>query len=89
MSLDIVSAAGLPAREVTFAPIQTSRGCQDKCTFCHISLEKQQTDIVGKIGFLRAFSKERVGQEVQRAVDLGINRLYFEDDNLFLQTSPD
>ena len=69
--------------DVTFAALQTSRGCQDKCTFCHISLEKLQSDVLGDIGFLRGFSAERVGQDVQRAVDLGVSRLYFEDDNLF------
>ena len=66
-----------------FAPMQTSRGCQDKCTFCHISVEKLNPGLLGKIGFLRQFSKERVGQDVERAVALGVRRLYFEDDNLF------
>ena len=75
--------AGAHARGVMFAPIQTSRGCQDKCTFCHISLEKLETNLVGRIGYLRGFSKERLGQDVQRAVDLGVTRLYVEDDNLF------
>ena len=88
MPLDIyrdlgVPHAGLPSKDIKFAPMQTSRGCQDKCTFCHISLEKQQTNLVGNIGFLRAFSNERIAEEVNRAVDLGIRRLYFEDDNLF------
>ena len=63
--------------------MQTSRGCQDQCTFCHISAEKLHPDLVGRIGFLRWFSKERIAQDVQRAVDLGVNHLYFEDDNLF------
>ena len=65
------------------AGIQTSRGCQDKCTFCHISLEKQETDLVGNMGFLRMFSKEKISEGVDNAVNLGIKRLYFEDDNLF------
>jgi len=68
---------------VTFASIQTSRGCQDKCTFCHISMEKLQTDLVGRLGFLRTFSKERVGKDVEQAVGLGVQKIYFEDDNLF------
>lgn len=75
--------AGVLPRGKTFAPIQTSRGCQDKCTFCHISVEKLTSDLVGRIGFLREFSKVRVGQDVDRAVALGVDRLYFEDDNLF------
>jgi radical SAM superfamily enzyme YgiQ (UPF0313 family) len=75
--------AGYPMPGTKFTAIQTSRGCQDKCTFCHISLEKIETDLVGRIGFLRMFSNERVGEDVQRAVDLGVKRLYFEDDNLF------
>lgn len=75
--------AGVLPPGTMFAAIQTSRGCQDKCTFCHISLEKIETDLVGGIGFLREFSKERVGGDVDRAFALGVRRLYFEDDNLF------
>ena len=66
-----------------YAAIQTSRGCQDKCTFCHISLEKQDENLVGNIARLRGFSKERVGKDVDNALQLGVTRLYFEDDNLF------
>jgi anaerobic magnesium-protoporphyrin IX monomethyl ester cyclase len=68
---------------IMFAGLQTSRGCQDKCTFCHISEEKLNTDLVGRIGFLRSFSPARIGEEVDRAYALGVRRLYFEDDNLF------
>jgi radical SAM superfamily enzyme YgiQ (UPF0313 family) len=75
--------AGVIERGVKFASLQTSRGCQDICSFCHISLEKRQTDLLGKIGFLRMFSKQRVAEDVDRAVMLGVKRLYFEDDNLF------
>ena len=38
---------------------------------------------MGDIGFLRMFSNERVSEDVSRAVNLGVKRLYFEDDNLF------
>ena len=73
-----------PHRQGTrFAGIQTSRGCQDKCTFCHISLEKDERDMLGNIGFLRMFSKERIAEDVSRAIRLGVTRFYFEDDNLF------
>ena len=75
--------AGVLPEGTMFAPMQTSRGCQDKCTFCHISLEKLETHLVGQIGYLRDSSAERVGQDVDRAVALGVRRLYFEDDNLF------
>ena len=75
--------SGDPIPGTKFSAIQTARGCQDKCTFCHISLEKEQRDLVGNIGFLRMFSNERVAADVNQAVDLGITRLYFEDDNLF------
>lgn len=66
-----------------FTQVQTSRGCQDKCTFCHISWEKANSPLVGKIGFLREFSKERLQQMVRRAVDLGCKRLYLVDENIF------
>ena len=61
-----------------FGAIQTSRGCQDRCSFCHISLEKEQG-----FGFLRTFSTEYIRKYVDYAQSLGITRLYFEDDNLF------
>lgn len=75
--------AGYPIPGTKFSAIQTSRGCQDKCTFCHISLEKVESELNGNIGFLRMFSNERVAEDVARAVKLGITRIYFEDDNLF------
>jgi radical SAM superfamily enzyme YgiQ (UPF0313 family) len=74
---------GLPVVGKKFSSLQTARGCQDKCTFCHISLEKKERDLVGDIGFLKLFSKERIGKEVDKLVSLGISRIYFEDDNLF------
>jgi anaerobic magnesium-protoporphyrin IX monomethyl ester cyclase len=75
--------AGLLPKGTMFTAIQTSRGCQDECTFCHISMEKLHPELVGKIGYLREFSKNRVAEDVDRAVALGVSRLYFEDDNLF------
>ena len=74
---------GLPVKNIKFSSIQTARGCQDACTFCHISLEKEERDLVCDIGFLKLFSKERIAQEVDHLVKLGISRIYFEDDNLF------
>ena len=75
--------AGYPLPGTMFAAIQTSRGCQDACTFCHISFEKQNRDTFGNVGYLRMFSNERVSDDVTYAHDLGVRRLYFEDDNLF------
>ena len=70
--------AGVPLPGTMFGAIQTSRGCQDRCSFCHISMEKAMGT-----GYLRAFSVERVRRDVEHAASLGITRLYFEDDNLF------
>jgi len=75
--------SGNPIPGTKFVSMQTARGCQDKCTFCHISQEKEERDLVGNIGFLRMFSNERVSADVTQAVNLGINRLYIEDDNMF------
>lgn len=89
LPLDLYQHLGAPQARVLlgagtkFAGIQTSRGCQDQCTFCHISSEKLNVDLLGRIGFLRDFSLERVGQDVDRVYGLGVRRLYFEDDNLF------
>src|SRR3990167_984809 len=70
--------AGVLPKGKKFASIQTSRGCQDRCSFCHISMEKERGE-----GGLRMFSVERVSQMVDQAAGLGVERLYFEDDNLF------
>jgi anaerobic magnesium-protoporphyrin IX monomethyl ester cyclase len=75
--------SGVMPKGTMFSAIQTSRGCQDRCTFCHISVEKEHVDEVGRIGFLREFSLQRVSDDVTRAMSLGVTRLYFEDDNLF------
>ena len=75
--------AGFPIPGTKFMGLQTSRGCQDKCTFCHISLEKKERDTFGNIGFLRMFSEKRIDKEISDAIKLGITRIYFEDDNLF------
>lgn len=71
--------AGVLPSGMKFASIQTSRGCQDRCSFCHISMEKEN----GVGGFLRMFTEEQVSRCVDLAVALGVRRLYFEDDNLF------
>ena len=70
--------AGVMPKGTKFASIQTSRGCQDRCSFCHISTEKEHG-----YGFLRSFSPARIKEYVDYAISLGIQRLYFEDDNLF------
>lgn len=78
-----VPLGGGVAEAMQFTQMQTSRGCQDACTFCHISLEKQQHNLLGRIGFLREFSKQRVRQLAERARDLGCGRVYLVDENLF------
>lgn len=88
LPLDVYQRIGIPHAGVMppgtrFAALQTSRGCQDRCAFCHISAEKANVAELGPTGFLREFTDERVRQDVDRAVALGIRRLYFEDDNLF------
>ena len=75
--------AGYIPQGTRIAPIMTARGCQDKCTFCHISQEKEERELFGDIGFLKLFSEERISEDVSRATKLGVTRLYFEDDNLF------
>jgi len=66
-----------------FTGIQTVRGCQDKCTYCHISLEKKEKDLVGDIGFLKTFNPESINQNVSQAMELGVRQLYFVDDSPF------
>lgn len=68
-----------------YAPFMTSRGCWAKCTYCHISFEKEHEDESGNIGGFRAKSVPRVMQEAQRLKELGVKKLYFEDDTLLFK----
>ncbi len=65
-----------------YAPIMTSRGCPFRCSYCHISVEKENPQASGDIGALRIKSVERVIEEVMILKRLGVSRLYFEDDSL-------
>lgn len=65
-----------------YAPIMTSRGCLFRCAYCHISMEKEDAIKSGNIGTLRFKSVDRVLEEVKRLRNLGVHRLYFEDDSL-------
>lgn len=65
-----------------YAPIMTSRGCPFKCAYCHISVEKDKGLAVGGIGDLRLKSHERVIKEIETVTELGVKKVYFEDDSL-------
>ena len=65
-----------------YAPIMTSRGCPFACTYCHISMEKRESSLTGAVGMLRKHSVERVVAEIDVLKDLGVERLFFEDDSL-------
>ena len=65
-----------------YAPIMTSRGCPFKCTYCHISEEKNNPSIFGDIGSLRTHSIDRVIKEIDYLVSLKVKKLFFEDDSL-------
>lgn len=71
--------------EVVFSSIQTSRGCPYQCGYCHISMEKGPINpdaLSGGIGRYRMKSVERVREEIGILKNLGIERLFFEDDSL-------
>ena len=70
-----------------YAPLMTSRGCPFRCAYCHISSEKTAGSLAGKIGNLRLHSIERVIEEVGRVQDLGVERIFFEDDSLLAHKS--
>jgi len=65
-----------------YAPIMTSRGCPFKCTYCHISEEKNNSNIFGDIGSLRVHSIKRVINEIDYLISLKVKKLFFEDDSL-------
>jgi radical SAM superfamily enzyme YgiQ (UPF0313 family) len=65
-----------------YAPIMTSRGCPFQCAYCHISQEKNESDLTGAIGKLRLHSIDRVMREIDVLVSLGVGALFFEDDSM-------
>ena len=79
----ISSPHGVSAeKQKRYAPIMTSRGCPFRCSFCHISVEKSMVGEVGDIGSLRLKSVGRVIEEINRLRELGVEKLFFEDDSL-------
>lgn len=69
------------------ASLMTSRGCPFRCAYCHISIEREHEADFGKIGSLRVKSVERVMEEVRRLKELGVTKIYFEDDSLLAKKS--
>ena len=69
-------------QRITYAALQTSRGCPFQCLYCHIS---QETDdhVAGPVGNFRVKSIDRVLAELQTLKDLGAHYIFFEDDSLF------
>lgn len=63
-----------------YASILTSRGCPYRCTYCHIS--KERDGEAGDIGDLRFHSLERVEQELDTLKSLGVELVYINDDSL-------
>ncbi|KKS96863.1 hypothetical protein A3B05_01155 [Candidatus Giovannonibacteria bacterium RIFCSPLOWO2_01_FULL_43_160] len=74
-------------QKARYAPIMTSRGCPFECLYCHISMEKVDSAGSGGIGSLRLKSVERVLEEVERLRNLGVKKLFFEDDSLLAKKS--
>ena len=70
------------ANPYRYASAMTSRGCPFRCTFCHISWEKEQRDIFGAIGTLRFKTPERVLREMLILKELGVEYVLLEDDSL-------
>jgi radical SAM superfamily enzyme YgiQ (UPF0313 family) len=67
---------------ITYAALQTSRGCPFQCLYCHISKE-DEGDLAGPLGTFRVKSIDRVLRELQTLKDLGAHYIFFEDDSLF------
>ena len=68
-------------QRVTYASLQTSRGCPFRCSYCHISRERAE-DFAGPLGQLRLKSIDRVMQELDTLKRLGVEYVFFEDDSL-------
>jgi radical SAM superfamily enzyme YgiQ (UPF0313 family) len=69
-------------QRITYASLQTSRGCPFQCLYCHISKETDD-HVAGNVGNFRVKSIDRVLAELQTLKDLGAHYIYFEDDSLF------
>lgn len=67
---------------ITYASLQTSRGCPFHCKYCHISKEDEGLPS-GAIGTYRTKSIDRVLAELQMLKDMGARYIFFEDDSLF------
>lgn len=68
-------------QRVAYASLQTSRGCPFRCSYCHISQEREGS-AAGPIGQLRLKSPDRVLQEIEILKNLGVEYIFFEDDSL-------
>ena len=77
--IDSPHGVDLTSQRQRYAPIMTSRGCPFRCTYCHISKEKEEH--LG-IGDLRLKSVDRVLQEIEILRRLGVTKLFIEDDSL-------
>ena len=64
-----------------YASIFTSRGCPFRCTYCHIS-EEREGEVSGAIGSLRLHSIERVEAELEKLDRLGVTHVLVNDDSL-------
>jgi len=86
---DSIASAGRDSLEIggREASLMTSRGCPFQCVFCHISLERRLEEESGGIGTLRLKSVDRVMEEVRRLKELGVSKIYFEDDSLLAKKS--
>lgn len=67
--------------ELRFASMMTSRGCPFRCDFCHIAGEIKGS-LSGELGRFRYKTVDRVLQEVGVLKNLGIEKIYLEDDSL-------
>jgi radical SAM superfamily enzyme YgiQ (UPF0313 family) len=61
-----------------YASLMTSRGCVFRCSYCHISGDRETA-------LFRVKSAKRVHVELQRLKDLGVTDVFIEDDTLFGQ----
>jgi len=69
------------------ASLMTSRGCPFRCSYCHISVEKEYAIESGGIGKLRVKSVGRVMEEIRRLKEFGVTKIYLEDDSLLAKKS--
>ena len=70
-----------------YAAIQTSLGCQFKCSFCMINLinkdDSSETSLASNYNRMRHWSVDTVNNQFKRLIELGVKTIRITDEMFF------